>query len=128
MRRRKIRVRKYSDSNRPTIHFVVNYRESGKVRKRRGGKFIETGEVKVIRKRSFFETKEQANSFAAFKNAELKRNGVEGAEFPTSLRIMAQECKDRLSAYGKTLKDATEFFVRHLAASRGCEQAARGRS
>ena len=117
MRRRKIRVRKYSDSNRPTIHFVVNYRESGKVRKRRGGKFIETGEVKVIRKRSFFETKEQANSFAAFKNAELKRNGVEGAEFPTSLRIMAQECKDRLSAYGKTLKDATEFFVRHLAAS-----------
>jgi integrase len=30
---------------------------------------------------------------------------------------MAQECKDRLSAYGKTLKDATDFFVRHLAAS-----------
>jgi integrase len=99
MRQRKIKVRKYSDRNRPHIKFVVNYREAGK------------------RKRKFFEAKESASTFAAFKDAELKRNGVEHAEFPTSLRIMAQECKDKLSAYGKTLKDATDFFVRHLAAS-----------
>jgi integrase len=99
MRRHKIRVRKYSDSNRPHLKFVVNYREAGK------------------RKRSFFEAKEPANSFAAFKNAELNRNGIEGAEFPTSLRVMAQECASRLSGYGRTLKDATDFFVRHLAAS-----------
>ena len=99
MRQCKIRVRKYTDSNRPHLKFVVNYREAGK------------------RRRSFFETKEQAQSFAAFKNAELKRNGIEHAEFPTSLRIIAEECKDRLSAYGKTIKDATDFFVAHLKAS-----------
>jgi integrase len=96
---RKIRIHKYTDSNRPHLKFVVNYREAGK------------------RKRSFFETEAQAKSFAGFKNAELQRNGMEHAEFPTSLRIMAQECKDRLSAYGKTIKEATDFFVAHLKAS-----------
>src|SRR5437016_13181808 len=73
IRRRKIKVRKYRDHNRPNLHFVVNHREAGK------------------RKRSFFETKEQANSFVAFKNAELKRNGFEHAEFSTALRVMAQD-------------------------------------
>ena len=106
MRQRKVRVRRYTDSNRPHLKFVVNYREMGK------------------RKRSFFETKEQAGSFAAFKNAELKRNGVEHAEFPTSLRVMAQECGARLSEYKKTgsdspltIKDATDYLIAHLQAT-----------
>jgi len=99
MRTRKIRKRRYNDSKRPHLKFVVNYRESGK------------------RKRSFFETKQQANSFVAFKNAELKRNGVEGAEFPTSLRIMAQDCSAQLQAFGKTIADATKYFIAHLKAS-----------
>jgi hypothetical protein len=30
MRQRKIKVRKYSDGNRPHLKFVVNYREAGK--------------------------------------------------------------------------------------------------
>ena len=77
-RARKIRIRRYSDSNRPHLKFVVGYRETGK------------------RKRSFFETKEQAESFAAFKNAELKRNGVEHAEFPTALRVMAQQAVEKM--------------------------------
>ena len=99
MRQLKIKVRRYTDSNRPHLKFVANYREAGK------------------RKRTFFENKEAANSFVAFKNAELKQNGIEHAEFPTSLRVMAQECKDALSAYGKTIQDATEFFIAHLKAS-----------
>ena len=99
MRQLKIKVRRYTDNNRPHLKFVVNYREAGK------------------RKRTFFENKEAANSFVAFKNAELKQNGIEHAEFPTSLRVMAQECKDALSAYGKTIQDATEFFIAHLKAS-----------
>ena len=85
---------------------MVNSREAGK------------------RKRKFFETKEQASAFAAFKNAELQSNGVEHAEFPTSLRIMAQECANRLSEYKKrgsdsplTIKDATDYLIGHLKAS-----------
>jgi integrase len=99
MRQRKIKVRKYTDSNRPHLKFVVNYREAGK------------------RKRSFFETKEQAESFAAFKNAELKRKGVEHAEFPTALRIMAQNAVEQLKPFGKTISEAVQHYVAHLRAS-----------
>jgi integrase len=94
--RKRFQVRKYKH---PRLKFVVNYREAGK------------------RKRSFFETKEQASALAAFKNAQLRKSGLEGAEFSSRLREMAQECAERLSGYGKTLKDATDFLVAHLKAS-----------
>jgi integrase len=103
MRRRKIRVRQYNDPKRPHLQFVVGYREVGK------------------RKRTFFETRRDANSFARFKNAELHRNGIEHSDFPTTLRIMAQECWRTLQDYGKTIKDATDFYVTHLRANeRSC--------
>src|SRR5262245_2549114 len=103
MRQRKIRVRKYSDSNRLHLKFVVNYREAGK------------------RKRTFFDKEGAAKSFAAFKNAELARNGAEGAEFPTSLRVMAQNAVELLKPFGKTIMDAAQYYAAHLKASeRSC--------
>ena len=45
-----------------------------------------------------------------------KAKDVEDAEFPMSLDVMAQECTKRLSIYGKTIKDATDFFIGHVAA------------
>ncbi len=103
-RRRRIKVRPYKDRARPTLHYVVGYRESGK------------------RKRTFFETKEAAQSFALFKNAERERNGIEASEFPTSLRIMAQEAMEALRPFeGKTIRDAVAHYVAHLNASeRSC--------
>lgn len=89
-------VRKYKH---PRLKFVLNYREGGK------------------RKRQFFETKEEAKAEAALKDARLKKSGTEGANIPSRLREMAKECAERLSAHGKTIADATEFFVRHLVAS-----------
>src|SRR6266571_1505987 len=99
MRTGKIAVRRYSDRNRPHFKFVVNYREAGK------------------RKRKFFEAKEPASAFATFKNAELKRNGAEHAEFPTSLRVMAQNAVEQLKPFGKTITDAVQHYVAHLKAS-----------
>src|SRR6476661_8951329 len=99
MRPRKIRVRKYSDSNRPHLKFVVNYREAGN------------------RKRSFFEIKHQAQSFADQKNIELQNNGREHAEFPTALRVMAQNAVEQLRPFGKTISDAIQHYVAHLKAS-----------
>ena len=99
MRQRKIRVRKYSDSNRPHLKFVVNYRETGK------------------RKRAFFEKKQQANSFVSFKNAELNRNGIAHAEFPERPRIMAQNAVERLKPFGRTISDAVDHYLAHLKAS-----------
>ena len=99
MRRLKIKVRKYSDESRPNLRFVVGYREAG------------------ARKRRFFEAKEPANAFAAFKNAELARNGVEGAEFPTALRVMAQNAVEALKPFpGETITDAIQHYVAHLKA------------
>jgi len=103
MRQRKIKVRKYSDSNRPHLKFVVGYREAGN------------------RKRTFFETKEAASSFAAFKNAERQRNGIEHSEFPTPLRVMAQNALDLLKPFGKTIMDAAQHYAAHLkACERSC--------
>ena len=99
MRQRKIKVRRYRDRNRPHWKFVVNYREAGK------------------RKRKFFETEPQAKSFATFKNAELRRNGIFHAEFPERLRIMAQNAVERLRPFGKTIDDAVAHYVAHLKAS-----------
>jgi integrase len=110
MRQRKITVRKYTGH--PKYRFVVNFREADK------------------RKRSFFETRAQADSFAAFKNAELRKYGMDGAEFPSRLREEARECAERLRQFGKvydeagkiiepqTLKDATDFFIDYLKASK----------
>jgi integrase len=82
---------------------VVNYREAGK------------------RKRKFFETKDTASSFAAFKNDERQRNGMEHSEFPTALRVMAQDAVEQLKPFGKTITDAVRHYVAHLKArERSC--------
>jgi hypothetical protein len=42
---------------------------------------------------------------------------VEAPELPATLAVMAQECMNKLSVYGKTIKDATDFFIGHVAAA-----------
>jgi integrase len=102
--RKRFQVRKYKH---PRLKFVLNYREAGK------------------RKRKFFETRAKAAAEAALKNAQLRKAGIEGAEFPSRLRVMAWECAKRLSARGKTLQDATDFLVAHLEATeKSCTVAA----
>src|SRR4029079_868521 len=46
-----------------------------------------------------------------------KKSGLEGTELSTPLRVMAKECAERLSACGKTLKEATDFFLAHVTAT-----------
>src|SRR4029453_5759209 len=76
-----------------------NYREAGK------------------RKRAFFEKKGAADSFASFKNAELKRDGIVHAEFPAALRHEAQKAVERLTPFGRTINDAVEYYLAHLKAT-----------
>jgi integrase len=103
MKPRELKIRQYHDHNRPHLKFLVRYRESGQPR------------------RKFFETKDQAKSFVSFKNAERQTHGTEHAEFPATLRIMAQECADSLKPYGKTIRDATSHYLAHLkAAEKSC--------
>jgi integrase len=96
---REAKPQKYYDPNKPHLKFYVRYREAGKPR------------------RKFFETREAAKSFAGFKNAERTQNGVIHAEFPEKLRNMAQEATERLQPFGKTIRDATDHYVRYLKAT-----------
>ena len=92
------KVRKYNDRKFPHLKYVVNYYEGGK------------------RKRKFFETKDVAKTFAGEQDIESHNKRVAG-ELPTALRFMAKECSEALSAFGKTIKEATDFFIAHLKAS-----------
>src|SRR6516225_6771742 len=99
MSTRKIKVRKYNDPTKPHLKFYVGFREAGR------------------RARKFFEDKGEAEDFAAFKNKERKENGVEHAEFPTALRVMAQEAFEQLRPFRRTIRDAVQHYVAHLKAS-----------
>ncbi|MEI7775872.1 MAG: tyrosine-type recombinase/integrase [Verrucomicrobiota bacterium] len=93
------RLKRYNDSNRPTLKFVVNFRENGQ------------------RTRRFFETKRGAETFVQQKTIELQNQGREGVEFPSWLRIMAGECNDLLEPFGKTIRHAVDHYVTFLRAS-----------
>src|SRR5262249_55368194 len=84
-------------------------------------RFVVEGRQNGKRSRRFFVTKVEAQAYADQKNIELKNKGREHAEFDSRLRVMAQDCSDRLKAFGKTIADATNYFVAHLEASaRSC--------
>src|SRR5712692_3847229 len=97
-RMRKHKVRLYRDSKRPHLKFVVNTKEGGR------------------RARQFFETRKTADAFAQKKNIELLNGGIEAAQFPSNLRIMAGQSTHLLAPFGKTITDAVNFYLPHLQA------------
>ena len=95
---RKHKVRPYRDNRRPHLKYVVNVKEEGK------------------RSRSFFETKREAETFAEQKNIELLNGGIEAAQFPSALRVMARDAATTLGPFGKNIRDAVGFYLPHLQA------------
>jgi len=81
-------------------------------------KYVVDGSMNGKRVRKFFETKQEADSWCTMKNTELLNQGVDGAMFDTSLRIMAQEGAEQLKPFGKTIRDAVEHYRRYLEAER----------
>ncbi len=84
-----------SEANQPQLKFVVKYREAAR------------------RQQKVFEKEEEAIQFARTKNPNFRRDPIRETEAQASARVLL-ECTNRLNAYGKTIKDATEFFVQHL--------------
>ncbi len=72
-----VSLRRYNDRKFPHLKFVVHYPEGRK------------------RRRKFFTSKAQADAWVADKKTELHRHGIEHAEFPSALRIMAQTATER---------------------------------
>jgi len=87
-----------SDANELNLQFVVKYREAAK------------------HKQKVFETEKEAIQFARTKDPNFGRDPIEDSEAQASERVLL-ECTNRLSAHGKTIQDATDFFVQHLMAN-----------
>jgi len=90
------RIKKYKH---PRLKYVVRSKISGKWVRR------------------FFETKAEAETYVQQKEIELLNQGREGVQFPSWLRIQAQQGQDRLQPHGKTIADAVDFYLKHLEAT-----------
>jgi integrase len=96
--RSKVKVKRYRADDRPHLKFVVNFKEDG-------------GQ----RRRQYFETRDEADSFALRWNTRLVNQGREAvSEFNGALRVMAQEWADKLAQHGKTIADAGKYLIEHL--------------
>jgi integrase len=80
-------------------------------------KFVVRSKISGKWERKFFRTKVEAQTYVQLKETELLNHGKEGATFPSWLRVMAARENDRLKSFGKTLTDATDFYLRHLEAT-----------
>lgn len=80
-------------------------------------KYVVRSKISAKWKRKFFETKAAAQTYAQQKEIELLNQGREGVQFPSWLRIQAQQGHERLQLHGKTISDAVEFYVKHLEAT-----------
>jgi hypothetical protein len=87
-----------SNTNELHLKFVVTYREGAK------------------RKQKFFETEEEAIEFGRTKNPNFRHHPIQETEAEASAPALL-ECMNKLRAHGKTIADATDFFVQHLMAN-----------
>ena len=77
-------------------------------------KWVVRGKEKGKWARKYFETKGEAETYAQIKNTELRNLGQQGADLPFELRLMAMECQQRLDEFGKSIRDAVDFYIPHL--------------
>jgi integrase len=63
---------------------------------------------------AYFNSERQANTHAHLENIRLKNEGLEGQILSPELRGQAIESTRRLAPYGKSLRDAVDFYELHL--------------
>jgi hypothetical protein len=69
-------------------------------------------------KRHFFETKGEAETKAQQLRVARENEGATAIKnFDERLRVEALQCAEKLKAFGKTLRDAVEFYLPHLQAT-----------
>src|SRR5262245_47208395 len=80
-------------------------------------KYLVRSKISGKWQRKFFQTRAEAETYAQQKEIELLNQGREGVQFPSWLRIQAQQGQERLQPHGKTISDAIEFYLKHLEAT-----------
>jgi len=77
-----------------------------------------SGEKRI---RRFFEDKGEAETFRPRSLPLRKKTSALAPHISTHASRMAVDCHDQLAPFGKTIADATAFYVRHLEATqRSC--------
>src|SRR6516225_8049825 len=71
---------------------------------------------------AYFQSERAANSRAYTENIRLKNEGLEGQILGPELRGQAIEATRRLAPYGKSLRDAVDFYELHLKAQDSLRQ------
>jgi integrase len=88
---------------------IVEYRHSPTAKY-----VIEGVRVNGKRKRLFFRTEAKAEKELARLKIKQRREGQNALSVSDSLRIMALECSGELQPFGKTIRDATNFYLKYL--------------
>ncbi len=88
---------------------IVEYRHSPTAKY-----VIEGVRVNGKRKRLFFRTEAKAEKELARLKIKQRREGQNALSVSDSLRIMALECSGELQSFGKTIRDATNFYLKYL--------------
>lgn len=82
---------------------------------------VEGFRVNGKRARKFFKKRREAEAWLRKTLARISKEGEGAVHMPEQLRVDAVACAERLKPYGKTLLDATEHYLAHLAAvARSC--------
>lgn len=105
------RVKAYHSARSPKLKALVVWKDGA-------GKY----------QKKFFHSQAEAKTYAQQREIELMNQGKEVLNFPSWLRIMAQEAQARLAQHGKNIREATDFYLSHLArssASKAIEEAVR---
>jgi integrase len=66
------------------------------------------------RKRLFFANKTEARQELARLKIKQRQEGEKALNLSDALRISAQNCAEVLAPYGRTIQDATEFYLKYL--------------
>ncbi len=66
------------------------------------------------RVRKFFKTKKAATTWLNETKIKIANEGLSALTLGDDLRVMAVQCAEQLRPYGKTLADATEFYLDYL--------------
>ena len=93
---------------RPTLR-IVEYRHSATAKY-----VIEGVRVNGKRKRLFFASEEAAEKELARIKTKQRKEGENALKLSDALRIMALESAEKLKPFGKTIVDATNFYVKFL--------------
>jgi integrase len=73
------------------------------------------------RRRLFFETAREAEEELGRLKIKARRHGQAGLDISDDLRAQAVDCARRLEPFGKTIREAIDFYVRHLTASESAQ-------